>query len=64
MNQRVAKKPRRYSRRNWREYLEEVATWPFRMRFRLAWHIIFTKPSPHSKAGLWERRKPVKGAKE
>lgn len=41
MNGRVAKKIRKYSRRNWLEYVAAVKQWPFQARLRLAWYILF-----------------------
>jgi len=43
MNGRVAKKLRKYSKRNWLEYVEAVKQWPLNARFRFAWYILFHK---------------------
>jgi len=40
MNGRVAKKIRKYSRRQFLEYMEAVQQWPFKARLRLAWQIL------------------------
>ena len=41
MNGRLAQKIRQQTRRNWRSYLREIKTLPFRVRVRLAWWIVF-----------------------
>jgi len=43
MNGRVAKKIRKYSKRNFLEYVRAVEEWPFSARWRLCWHILFGK---------------------
>lgn len=43
MNQKLAKKLRKYSRRPWLEYITEVKKWPFSARWRLCWHILFSR---------------------
>lgn len=43
MNNRVAKKIRKYSRRQFLEYVREVKKWPFKVRLRFAWRILFRK---------------------
>ena len=43
MNGRISKKIRKYSRRNWIEYVREVKKWPFMARWRFAWYILFHK---------------------
>jgi hypothetical protein len=40
MNGRVAKKIRKYSRRQFLEYVAAVRKWPFRARLRFAWLIV------------------------
>jgi len=43
MNGRVSKKIRKYSKRNWIEYIKAVGQWPLKARLRLCWHIICAK---------------------
>jgi len=43
MNGRVAKKIRKYSKRNWLEYVAVVKKWPFMARLRFAWYILFKR---------------------
>ena len=43
MNGRVAKKIRKYSKRNWIEYVQALRAWPFNARLRFCWHIMFSK---------------------
>jgi len=43
MNGRMAKKIRKYSKRNWMEYVDEVKRWPFSARWRFAQYILFHK---------------------
>jgi len=40
MNGRIAKKLKKYSKRNWIEYVEAISEWPFSARLRFAWHIV------------------------
>lgn len=40
MNGRIIKKIRKYSKRNWMEYVAQVKQWPFMARLRFAWYII------------------------
>ena len=40
MNERMAKKLRKYSRRAWWEYEMMIRTWPLRVRLWFAWRII------------------------
>ena len=40
MNGRVAKKIRKYSKRNFLEYVEAVREWPFMARLRLTWYLL------------------------
>ena len=47
MNSRVARKIRKYSRRQFLEYVVMVRQWPFKARLQFCWHIM----------------KPVKGRK-
>ena len=42
MNGRVAKKIRRAARRNWIEYVKAIRGWPFSVRLRFAWEILFS----------------------
>lgn len=43
MNGKLAKKIRKYSKRNWIEYVEALCEWPLMARLRFAWHIIRAK---------------------
>jgi len=43
MNGRTAKKIRQYSKRHWREHIKAIEKWPFTMRVKFAFHIIFLK---------------------
>ena len=43
MNGRIAKKIRKYTNRNFLEYIRAVEQWPFSARWRLCWHILFGK---------------------
>lgn len=43
MNSRVAKKIRKYTKRNYFEYLGVIKEWPFTARLRLCWWILFGK---------------------
>ena len=43
MNGKVAKKIRKYSKRNWMEYYQAMQDWPFSSRFRFAWQLVFGK---------------------
>ena len=36
----VVKKLRKYSKRNWFEYVEALRQWPFMARLRFCWYII------------------------
>ena len=40
MNARVARKIRKYSQRQFLEYVHMVKQWPFKARLRFAWHIL------------------------
>jgi len=40
MNQRLAKKIRQASRRNWREFYWDILALPFRTRLGIAWFIV------------------------
>ena len=37
----VVKKLRKYSKRNWIEYVDALKQWPFRNRLRFCWYILF-----------------------
>ncbi len=39
MNGRIAKKLRKYSRRDWFEYLNAIMGWPYIVRLKFAWYI-------------------------
>ena len=45
MRNKLAKKIRKstmkYAKRNWIEYVQAIAEWPFPARWRFAWQIIF-----------------------
>jgi len=43
MNGRLAKKVRKYTKRNFLEYVEAVKLWPLSARWRLCWHILLKK---------------------
>jgi len=43
MNGRIAKKIKKYSKRNWIEYVEALCEWPLMARLRFAWFIIRAK---------------------
>jgi len=62
MNGRMAKKVRKYTKRNFIEYAREVKKWPFLTRWRFCWYILFSgkpKPKKVSKAEVWKNRRPV-----
>ena len=66
MNGRLAKKVRKYSKRNWMEYVNAIQQWPWTVRLRFCWHILFgmrTRPRKLSKKEVLANRRPVpKGA--
>ena len=41
MNNKLAKKLRKYSKRNWLEYASAICNWPFMWRLRFARDIVF-----------------------
>ena len=43
MNSKVAKKLRKYTKRNFFEYVGAVRQWPFTARWRLCFYILFGK---------------------
>ena len=45
MNGRMARKIRKYSRRQFFEYVAMVRQWPLKHRLRFAWHIVFVRAS-------------------
>lgn len=62
MNGRVAKKIRKYSQRNFLEYVQAVKQWPLSARWRLCWHILFSRtPKTHkvNKDQVLKNRRPV-----
>ena len=62
MNSRMAKKVRKYTRRNFLQYASEVKKWPFTTRLRYCWFILFAgkpKAKKISKAEVWKNRRPV-----
>jgi len=44
-NGRVVKMLKKYTKRNYMEYLHEIKKWPFEARWRLSWYILFGKQS-------------------
>ena len=66
MNGRVAKKIRKYTKRNFIEYATEVRKWSFVIRWRFCWYILFhrePKARKLSKQQVMQARKPIeKGA--
>ena len=40
MNSKVAKKIRKYSKRNWIEYVDALMKWPYKNRLQFAWYIV------------------------
>ena len=43
MRNKTVKLLRKYSKRNWIEYVQAISEWPFSARWRLCWHILFAK---------------------
>lgn len=41
MRNKLAKKVRKYSRRNWIEYYQAMHKWPFSARLRFCWQLLF-----------------------
>jgi len=41
MNEKVAKKLRKYTKRRGQHYVATIRSWPFRNRLRFAWSILF-----------------------
>ena len=41
MNGRIAKKIRKYSKRNWMEYYQAMKKWPLGVRLRFCWALLF-----------------------
>lgn len=63
MNGRMAKKVRKYSQRNWMEYFHAIRQWPFGVRLRFCWQVLFgmmLKKKHLSKKKILEARQPVK----
>jgi hypothetical protein len=50
MNGRVAKKLRRYSQREFMQYVQAVQLWPFKARLEFAWYILWRKGKKHGSA--------------
>lgn len=50
MRGKLVKKIRKYSKRNWIEYVKALKQWPYMARLRFAWYLI--KPE-------WKRKKGV-----
>ena len=68
MNCRTAKKIRKYSQRNWMQYFNTMRTWPFGVKLRFCWQLMFgmgKKPKRKlSKEQVLKARRPVtEGAK-
>jgi len=40
MNNRISKKLRKLSRRNWREFYGDILGQPFKLRLGIAWYIV------------------------
>jgi len=60
MNGRMAKKVRKYSRRAWWEYFHAIREWPFGVRLRFCWQVLFSKPKKVvSKDRVFKERRPV-----
>lgn len=62
MNGRMAKKVRKYSKRNWIEYFNAIREWPWTVRLRFCWHILFgmrTRKQKMSKRQVLNQRKPA-----
>lgn len=47
MGTRQAKKLRKYTRLSYFEYLAAIKSWPFTVRVRLCWHILFDRKRPY-----------------
>ena len=45
MNERVVKKLRQYTRRNWRQFYQDIKKLPFKNRLGIAWWILFGRQS-------------------
>jgi len=43
MNGRMVKLIKKYSKREWIEYVHALEQWPFSVRWRFCWHILFGK---------------------
>lgn len=61
MNCRTAKKIRKYSRRNWLQYFHAIRQWPFGVRLRFCWNVLFgMKPKKKlNKNQVLRARKPA-----
>ena len=62
MNGRVAKKVRKYSRRNWIEYFQTIREWPFHTRLHFCCDILFSFRWKRKKIGknqVFKQRRPV-----
>ena len=62
MNGRIAKKVRKYTRRNFLQYASEVKKWSFITRWRFCWYILFhrlPKTKKVSKDQVLRERRPV-----
>lgn len=60
MNSRLAKKVRKYTKRNFIEYATEVKRWSFATRWRFCWYILFSgKPKKVSRNQVLKERRPV-----
>ena len=47
MRGKIAKKLRKYSKRNWFEYVAAVKSWPLKARLRFTWYILFDRRKPY-----------------
>lgn len=63
MNARMAKKIRKYSKRNWMEYYTAIRQWPFGTRLHFCWNVLFgmrtRKPKKASKKQVLSQRRPL-----
>ena len=62
MNDKIAKKIRKYTKRNFIEYASEVKKWSFVTRWRFCWYILFSgnpKTQKMSKNKVLRERRPT-----
>lgn len=60
MNNRVAKKLRKYSKREWRKFYDEILSLPFKNRFRIGWYIMWHSNKNKAKQKIWKNRREIK----